>query len=89
MIRYRIYTERVKVPEIEAAVKSKFDGATMYNGTGIWRGEVEGNPTIEIVSLDFTLAFQQKVAELAAEIKRIGNQESVMVTAEPVEVKFI
>jgi len=72
---YRLYTERINLPNIKKIVSSQFDGFTLTNGEGYWRGESEESLIIEIVSND---DIEAKVINLAKLIKLENNQESVL-----------
>jgi hypothetical protein len=73
---YRIYTENfANLPELVARY---FGGATIYDGLGLWQGgQQEQSAVIEIIGHENDL---QSVTFLAADIKQVNSQQSVIVT---------
>ena len=77
---YRIHTENLMgTTEI---VAKHFDGFTMIQDTGYWRGESERSAVYEIYG-DKNLATEFKVMACAEEIRRENKQEAVLVTMLP------
>ena len=78
VVIYRIYTQRAdSTTELEKLINYYFDGFSISSGIGFWRGQREYNTIIELIG-DYP--DKSKVLKLAAEIKILGNQESVLVT---------
>ena len=79
VVIYRIYTEEkhdVRL-ELEKLISEYFDGFSINSGVGFWKGRRELSTIIELIG-DYP--DKSKVLKLAAEIKILGNQESVLVT---------
>lgn len=90
---YKLYCGR-NIPASEKKVTDKeisqflenqkyFDGFTIWNSTGYWKGEREDTIVIEIVTDD-----TKSVYSLAKDYKSKFNQESVMIVIEDSKVKF-
>ncbi len=79
VVIYKIYTQRVNsITELEKLINyNYFDGFSIISGIGFWKGQREYNTTIELIG-DYP--DKSKVLKLAAEIKILGNQESVLIT---------
>ncbi len=74
---YKVYTEDTAFrPRIVELISKYFDGFTMTSGSGFWKGLGELSLTIEIIGV---YADKSKVLKLAAEIKILNKQESVLV----------
>ena len=74
---YRIYTEDLgNIPEI---VSQYFDGFTVFEAVGYWKGQREKTAVVELVTDE-----RVKVYEMARTIKELNKQESVLVV--PVSV---
>ncbi len=74
---YRIYTEDSNFrPEIVKLISDEFDGFTLLSGVGYWRGRPEQSLVIEIIA---EYSDKSKVLRLAADIKLVSKQESVLV----------
>ena len=84
MIRYRVYTERKY--NIERITSKCFDGFTLYETVGFWKGKKEKSICIEIIgkAKDY-----RQVKFLANKIKHINNQESVYVTQEKIHAELL
>ncbi len=70
---YRIYTE--KKVGIEKLISFYFDGFSILNAIGYWKGQREDSIVIEIITND-----NNKVKALVQEIKKTNRQECVLVT---------
>ena len=79
VVIYRIYTEtKCDVrQELEDLISCYFDGFSISSDVGFWRSQKEYNTIIELIG-DYP--DKSKVLKLAAEIRILGNQESVLVT---------
>lgn len=74
---YRIYTEDTDTrPELQTLLNKSLQGYTIYSGTGFWEGKYEQSVIIETIG---EYADKSKILRLAAEIKLLGKQESVLV----------
>lgn len=84
MTLYRIYTERKY--NIERIASKCFDGFTLFNVIGYWKGKREKAVCIEIIgqAKDY-----KQIKFLASTIKRINNQESVYVTQDKVSGELL
>jgi hypothetical protein len=71
---YKIYTQKfANVPEI---VSRYFEGFTLFEGKGYWKGEGEESLVVEVVTGD-----RANVYAMAREIKEVNKQECVLVVA--------
>ena len=78
-VRYRLYTENAaNLPKLVARY---FDGATIYDGLGLWQGEQEQSAVIEVIA---SRADLQQILNLAGDIRVTNRQQSVLVTWENV-----
>ena len=73
---YKVYTEYKNTLQVIELISKYFDGFTILSGFGFWKGERESSLIIEITG-DY--ADKSKVLKLAAEIKILNKQESVLV----------
>ena len=69
-----------------ALSKFEIDGATLYDATGYWKGDVEPSTVIEIIHLPEGLA---AIRDAALFLKRFLHQESVLVTTQEANVDFL
>ena len=75
---YRIYTEDINRTAILKEANKRFPcGYTFLTGLGCWKGSQEPCLIIEVLQDPAALATIQR---LAADIKRINNQDSVLIT---------
>lgn len=84
MTRYRIYTERKY--NIERLASKCFDGFTLFDTIGFWKGKKEKSICIEIIG---TFQDYKQVKFLANTIKRINSQQSVYVTKERIDAELV
>ncbi len=75
-IAFALYTE--KRDNLASIVAKYFDGATLYNGVGLWQGDTEYSTVIEIIG---SRADANKIQALANEIRTTNYQQAVLVTA--------
>lgn len=78
----RICTEdKGNEPEIHKLIQKHFDAYTIYRGCGAWKGQEERSLTIDIAALDLESLTSAKfhAIQLALEIKRLNNQEAVLI----------
>jgi len=81
-VRYRLYTEDLDDRDtLHDLVDLQFEGYTLYSGVGSWKGARENSTVVEICGTP-----QDRVAvyTLAARIKAVFRQESVLVTEESI-----
>jgi hypothetical protein len=82
---YRILTENVNKEQIVKIVSLHFDGFTIYEAEGYWKGKPEKALVIEIDSgNDLWL-----IMKIAKEIKAFNCQESVMVQGITTLTEFV
>ncbi len=75
---YRIYTEDTDTrPELYELVGKSAEGFTIISAIGFWRGKREQTLIVELIG-DYSE--KSKVLKLAAEIRALGKQETVLVT---------
>ena len=87
---YRIHTEAKNVDDILKAYKVVWPKgcANFVEGKGLYLGVLENSLTIEIIGPD-TLAFRGKVEGLAYYIKAINQQQSVLISENPVSIDTV
>lgn len=73
---FRVFTEDVNRPKIEAIAGKFFPAFTMMPAQGIWNGQKENSLVIEVIG-DKNL--EEPVNLMAQEIKLANRQESVLV----------
>lgn len=78
-VTYRIYTEDKNRKGIVDIVKTRFDGFTLFEGTGYWKGQPERSLIIEIIT-PCNSGDDKAIADIAADIKFINQQEAVFIT---------
>jgi len=71
---YRIITENINKAKIIELITKYFDGFTLIEGQGYWRGKSEKTLIIEIMTTGCI-----SVKRLASRIKSLNNQESVLI----------
>ena len=86
MTLYRLYTE--DIPGAEQLVHWGFEGFTILQAQGYWKGQSESSLVIEILA-EGTEHDEAKIFALAERIKACNKQESVLVTAQIIEAKFV
>jgi hypothetical protein len=84
MKTYRIYTEDINRDKIVKIISNWFNGFTLFEGTGYWKGVSERALVIEIIADDED---EKDIAAMAGEIQSVNTQESVLVSK--TEVSFI
>lgn len=89
MKRYRIYTEEKNREEIEEIIACYYEGYTIFDSKGYWRGKdrvySEKAICIEII----TDGDSAKILRLCSLIKEYNQQEAVLLTGESVESELI
>ena len=81
---YRIYTE--DKPNLNRLAGAYFDGFTLLQGIGYWKGQPEACAVIEIIAEE---SEAKAIYCLARSIRLTNHQESVLVVSLPVTHKFI
>ena len=76
MALYRIITENVNKQGIIEIITKYIDGFTLIDAQGYWRGKPEDALIIEI---EVVLTGQSTIYSLAKDIKKLNNQESVLI----------
>lgn len=82
-IRYRLYTEFKD--HLPVLVSRYFQGTTLFETMGVWKGTLEASCVIEILATD-SEADVQNIVHLVGDIKERGQQEQVLVTMDEVKV---
>jgi hypothetical protein len=83
---YRILTEDKNREKVEAIVGTYFDGFTVIEATGYWKGTKEKSLVIEIWTDDNA---RSDINVVAKRIKEVNNQEAVLVQAFQCEGRLI
>lgn len=90
---YRISTENLNKPGIESIVSKHFDGFSVIEQTGYWKGVKENSLVIEIQGDDAVSGVSpeeaRKIEEICFGIKDLNHQESVLLQVVPSVVYFI
>ncbi len=73
---YRIYTEDVNRSGILGIVSNVFDGFTVFQTFGYWKGNRESSLVIEIVG---DSSDKSKIRKIAKAIRLVNRQDSVLV----------
>ena len=81
--RYRLYTERF--PNIAEITARYFDGFSIVESVGYWQGIAELSVIVEIITSESN---RWRIDALREFIKTANNQQSVMLTIEPVTAEF-
>jgi len=83
---FRICTEAKNVKQILRLAGTYFQsGYTLFQGLGAWDGKEEKSLCIEIavMSASDTLRVKSKVKHLARDIKRVNQQDAVLIEEIP------
>jgi hypothetical protein len=75
----RILTEDKNHLRVRELCAKRFDAFTILHGMGCWKGTLEPALTIEIAIEDGYQAEREKATELAQEIKKLNDQEAVLI----------
>ena len=74
---YRIYTENKNREQVVELVAKRFDGFTVFEAEGYWKGQQERSLIIEIVpNIKYP---EYKIEGLALDIRTLNQQESVLI----------
>ena len=75
VVTFHLYTETK--PNLLRLVARYFEGATLFDAVGLWKGQTERSTVVEIIG---TIADLQNVTHLAGDIGYVNAQTSVLVT---------
>lgn len=90
MLRARVYTENLRLPELCKIADGYFDGYTViFNAGGSWKGKHEPAVIFEILedSTERSLIFA--IEDFASDVKDFNQQEAVLYTIEEVKAVFL
>jgi len=87
-VKYTLLTENIpaKRDAVTEKVGQFFDGATYYDGLGVFQGTLENNLTIVVIA---TQGHENHFMAMAEEIRALLSQVEVWVIAEPVELTIL
>ena len=83
---YRLYTEHKRKAWLIRLVSEYFDGFTVFNTTGVWKGVQEKSVCIEVATSD--VAVEHKLNQISRAICGLNRQEAVLVTEHCVSAKL-
>jgi len=88
MLKVSLYTETK--PNLAELVSKYFDGATLIQAKGLWKGNLEDSTIIQIV-LDRDEVYSQgdDIDKLVQNIISLNNQEAVLVEYQRVESSLV
>lgn len=75
---YRLFTENKNYEQVKKLVSDLFDGFTIIKADGIWQGESEHSLIIEI-EVNSPVAFYRKIESLCYAIKKLNQQDKILV----------
>jgi hypothetical protein len=75
---YRILTEDKNLNGIKKILNGLFNGYTIIEAEGLWKGVAENSLVIEIDSLGQDSFLKERIIQAAIEIKHLNNQIEVM-----------
>ena len=81
---HRVYTEDIRRKSIIQAVATFFEDFTLQPTTGFYRGRAEASIIIEIIG-----ARERQIKSLAARIREINGQKSVLILSAKCRVQKI
>ena len=76
---YRIFTENVNKQRICKLISGYFDGFTVFETTGYWKGCQEQSLCIEIMADSYDISVPGKINALSQAICLGNEQESVLI----------
>ena len=79
MTCYRIYTEHTSRGSIDRICNKYLDCYTVIETSGVWQGTSEKSLIIEIIT-GTDLTEQININKVCKEIKRVNNQDAVLLT---------
>lgn len=80
MTRYTIYTENKNREELENLLAQYLSSFTILAGKGVYRGQAEPCLVITYIGADGVKGLFESIAR---DIKQVNEQDSVLVTIEP------
>lgn len=83
---YRLYTEDLNRKEVIKIITKYYQGFTIIEATGFWRLNKEKTIIIEIVTVGL---FFGNIENIVDEIKKLNNQESILVARISGDSSFI
>ena len=83
---FRVWTEDMNREGIESIVGKEFDGFSLVNAKGYWKGIGESSLVIEVETSQSELP---RIRSIAEQIKLTNSQESVMIQALQTESIFV
>ena len=83
---FRIYTERKRKTWLIRLVAEHFDGFTVFDTVGVWKGVQEKSVCIEIVTSDAAVGY--KLNRISRAICGLNKQEVVLVVEYDVSAKL-
>lgn len=86
MNRYRVYVGTGEAMVVASHVSGHFNDATVQPAIGVWEGEIETSTVIEIIT---ERPDSDGIRQLADELRRAFEQESILVTHEHLEVQSL
>jgi hypothetical protein len=86
---YRIYTENKNKDFIKRLCDLAFDGYTLYQADGVWRGQHESSLVIEYLAVDYETEPGEQVENVARRIKEQNGQHAVLVTWHDIGMQLI
>lgn len=85
---FRIYTEHKNEPETTRTIGLFFEGFTRYENLGYWKETKENSLMFEVITKN-TAEAREKLNTIAETLKRHNQQESVLITRQPIKTAFI
>ena len=83
-ILYRIYFENLRPIQSKTIISSLLESCTVYQAVGWWKGHAENTTVVEVITFE-----EEKVLKLAEFLRKVNNQESVLVTKIACEHRFV
>ncbi len=85
---YRIYTENKNQDELERLVRGFSNSFTKYVTTGFWKTQKEDSVVFEFF-IGNSIFGNKMMMQLCAEIKKLNEQESILIVKIHSEHEFI
>ncbi len=85
---YRIYTGNKNASELDALVRKFSNSFTKYNATGFWKLQKENTAVFEFLIGNNNYG-NRLMLQLSEEIKKLNNQESVLIVKLHSEHEFV
>ena len=92
MIKYTLYTENKNIKSIKGILNLFYQGYTIINTQGYWRGKKENSLKIEVITEKTKKdLIYNKIALncIIKTIKKINNQQSILLTIENIKADFL